>query len=154
MRALVLTLFPDMFPGPLGHSLAGRALAEGLWSLEAVNIRDFAEDKHGTVDDRPYGGGTGMVLRPDILGRAIEAARVRLPGAMLIYPSPRGEPFRQGHAASLMDRDLVILCGRFEGIDQRIIEYYKPLNVPALSVTPCSPAARYRLWHCWTPAYG
>ncbi len=129
MRAIILTLFPDMFPGPLGQSLAGQALANGLWSLEILNIRDFATDKHRTVDDKSYGGGTGMVLRADILEAAIEAARVRLPSAVLVYPSPRGEPARQARMAELCQQDLIILCGRFEGIDQRIIDYYQPLEI-------------------------
>src|SRR5579883_2875273 len=98
LRAIALTLFPDMFPGPLGQSLAGTALKKGLWSLEAVNIRDFAEDRHKTVDDSPYGGGTGMVMRADIIGRAIEHAQGRLPGARLIYFTPRGVPMTQALA--------------------------------------------------------
>lgn len=125
LRALILTLFPDMFPGPLGQSLAGRALAEGLWSLEVLNIRDFATDKHGTVDDRPYGGGTGMVLKPDILELAIEHGRTRLPGARLIYTSPRGRPLHQRMVEGMKDQSLIILCGRFEGVDQRIIDHYQ-----------------------------
>lgn len=129
LRALILTLFPDMFPGPLGCSLAGQALEKGLWSLEAWNLRDFAEDKHKTVDDRPYGGGTGMVMKPDVLARALEAAQAHLPGALLLYPSPRGVPLSQGLVQGWQGRDMIILCGRFEGVDQRIIDHYQLLEV-------------------------
>ncbi|MBV8938424.1 MAG: tRNA (guanosine(37)-N1)-methyltransferase TrmD, partial [Alphaproteobacteria bacterium] len=95
MRALVLTLFPEMFPGPLGLSLAGKALAAGLWELQVLNPRDFATDRHQTVDDKPYGGGTGMVMRADVLGRALDHARNVLPQAQMIYLSPRGEALKQ-----------------------------------------------------------
>lgn len=125
MRILALTLFPDMFPGCLGHSLAGQALAKGLWSLQTINIRDFATDKHRNVDEKPYGGGTGMVLRADILAPALDAAIAQLPHARRIYPSPRGALFSQSMAEQWKTHDLIILCGRFEGIDQRIIEHYQ-----------------------------
>ncbi len=129
MKVIALTLFPEMFPGPLGHSLAGRALKEGLWSLETINSRDFAADKHKTVDDSPYGGGTGMVMRPDILGAAIEHAQSLRPNAQLIYFTPRGEPLRQERVQALKEKDLILICGRFEGIDQRVIDHYKPLEI-------------------------
>ncbi len=128
-RAIVLTLFPEMFPGTLGHSLAGKALEKGLWSLEAINIRDFATDKHKTVDQSPYGGGTGMVLKPDVVHAAIEHAKAKLPAATLVYTSPRGKPFNQKMATQLLTGDLIILCGRFEGVDQRVIDHHRMLEI-------------------------
>jgi tRNA (guanine37-N1)-methyltransferase len=119
-RASVLTLFPEMFPGPLGHSLAGRALASGRWSLDAVNIRDFATDRHRSVDDTPFGGGAGMVLRPDVLDAAIEAVADDRP---LLCLSPRGRPLMQDDVRALADGPgAVLLAGRYEGIDERVIE--------------------------------
>jgi tRNA (guanine37-N1)-methyltransferase len=120
-RATVLTIFPDMFPGPLGSSLAGKALAAGLWTLDAVDVRAYASDKHRSVDDTPAGGGPGMVMRVDVLARAVDAAagdpRPRL--AM----SPRGVPLTQQRVAALATGPgAVILCGRFEGVDERLIE--------------------------------
>jgi tRNA (guanine37-N1)-methyltransferase len=120
-RAVALTLFPEMFPGPLGESLAGKALKEGVWSLQAVDIRRFAKDRHGTVDDAPFGGGAGMVMRPDVLSAAIEAV------AMLDVPkllmSPRGAPFTQARARALAEGPgVVVVCGRFEGVDERVVE--------------------------------
>jgi tRNA (guanine37-N1)-methyltransferase len=118
--ATVLTLFPEMFPGPLGHSLAGKALADGIWRLDAVDIRDFAQDRHRTVDDAPFGGGPGMVMRPDIVDRAV--AETQGPGPLL-FMTPRGRAFDQALARDLADGPGVrLLCGRFEGIDQRVIE--------------------------------
>jgi tRNA (guanine37-N1)-methyltransferase len=120
-RAIALTLFPEMFPGPLGESLAGRALKDGTWALEAVDIRRFAKDRHGTVDDAPFGGGAGMVMKPDILSDAIAA--VSQPGMPKLLMSPRGKPFSQACARELAKGPGVILvCGRFEGIDERVIE--------------------------------
>jgi tRNA (guanine37-N1)-methyltransferase len=119
-RATVLTLFPDMFPGPLGHSLAGRALAAGLWSLEARDIRASATDRHRTVDDTPFGGGAGMVMRPDIVTAAIAAVQ---DGRPLIYLTPRGRPLTQPDAQTLAaGPGVILLCGRYEGIDQRAID--------------------------------
>jgi tRNA (guanine37-N1)-methyltransferase len=119
--ARVLTLFPEMFPGPLGHSLAGRALARGDWSLEAIDIRGFATDKHRSVDDTPFGGGAGMVMRADVLDAALEASPV--PGAPLVVLTPRGRPLTQARVASLASGPgVVLLCGRYEGVDQRVIE--------------------------------
>ena len=121
-NATILTLYPDMFPGTLGQSLVGRALDEGLWSLNVVNIRHFATDKHRTVDDTPAGGGAGMVLKPDILGRAIEACGGRGP---IIAPSPRGRPFTQDMANNLASLPgVTLICGRFEGIDQRVLDAF------------------------------
>jgi tRNA (guanine37-N1)-methyltransferase len=120
-RARVLTLFPEMFPGPLGHSLAGKALARRDWVLETIDIRSFATDRHRTVDDAPFGGGPGMVLRPDVVDAAVEAAC--FPEAPLIVLTPRGRPLRQRRVAELASGPgVVLLCGRYEGIDQRVIE--------------------------------
>jgi len=117
---VVLTLFPEMFPGPLAHSLAGRALLDGVWALETVDIRDFASDKHRSVDDAPFGGGAGMVMRPDVVDKAIGAAHKRGP---LIYLSPRGRPLSQARVADLAQAPgATLLCGRFEGVDQRVLE--------------------------------
>lgn len=118
----IFTIFPELFPGVLGHSLIGKALAEGKWRLNIVNIRDFATDKHQTVDDTPYGGGAGMVMRPDVLGAAIES----VPGLdKLYYMSPRGEVFRQQKAHEMQNhRHIGIICARYEGIDQRVIDHY------------------------------
>jgi tRNA (guanine37-N1)-methyltransferase len=119
-RATVLTLFPEMFPGPLGLSLAGKALASGLWSLDAQNIRAQATDKHGTVDDTPAGGGPGMVMKADVLARAIDAAATDNRPRLLM--SARGAPLTQARVAKLAKGDgAVIVCGRFEGIDERVI---------------------------------
>ncbi|MCW5744809.1 MAG: tRNA (guanosine(37)-N1)-methyltransferase TrmD [Alphaproteobacteria bacterium] len=110
-----------MFPGPLGLSLAGRALEKGVWSLAAVDIRGFARDRHGTVDDTPFGGGAGMVMRPDVLSDAIAA--VTTPDRPTIYCSPRGRPFDQARARALAaGPGVTVVCGRFEGIDERVIE--------------------------------
>jgi tRNA (guanine37-N1)-methyltransferase len=118
--ATVLTIFPEMFPGPLGHSLAGKALREGLWRLETVDIRDFARDKHRSVDDAPFGGGPGMVMRPDIVDAAVAGAPGQGP---LIYLSPRGRPLDEARVRGLADGPGVrLLCGRFEGVDERVIE--------------------------------
>ncbi len=127
--ALVLTLFPEMFPGPLGYSLAGKALQNGIWHLDTIHIRDFATDRHKTVDDTPYGGGAGMVMRPDILDRAIKEAKNRKPGATPIYFTPRGMPFTQRTAQELSQRELILVCGRFEGVDERVLEAHKPIEI-------------------------
>src|SRR5262245_47994429 len=122
-RATVLTIFPDMFPGPLGASLAGKALAAGLWSLDAVDIRAHATDKHRSVDDTPAGGGPGMVMRADVLARAVDAVSAAGDRRARLLMSPRGLPLTQGRVAALAkEAGAVILCGRFEGVDQRLIE--------------------------------
>jgi tRNA (guanine37-N1)-methyltransferase len=121
--ACVLTILPDMFPGPLGASLAGQGLAQGRWRLDVVNIRDFAADRHRSVDDTPAGGGPGMVMRADVLGAAIDGARDARPGLPLLYPSPRGRPLTQARIRELSaGSGAMLLCGRFEGVDQRLIE--------------------------------
>lgn len=121
--ANVLTVFPEMFPGYLGHSLAGKALDEGVWTLNVTNIRDFAADRHKTVDDTPFGGGAGMVMRPDVLGKAVEA--VHHAGTRLIYFSPRGTQVSQKMVEELANEgEATFLCGRFEGIDERVLEAY------------------------------
>jgi tRNA (guanine37-N1)-methyltransferase len=121
--ATVLTLYPEMFPGALGHSLAGRALERGDWSLEALHIRDFATDRHRTVDDTPAGGGAGMVLRADILAQAIDHAAPEGDPRPKLLMSPRGLPLTQARVRDLAQGPgAVIVCGRFEGVDQRVIE--------------------------------
>lgn len=120
MNVTVLTLYPEMFPGFLGYSLAGKAMQEGLWSLNAVNIRDFATDSYGTVDDLPFGGGAGMVMKPDVLDRALKASYKTGP---LLYMTPKGKPLSQQRVMELAKEPaLTILCGRFEGVDERILE--------------------------------
>ena len=121
--ATVLTLYPEMFPGPLGVSLAGRALEEGAWSLDTVQIRDFATDKHRTVDDTPAGGGAGMVLKPDVLAAAIDHARTLQPDCPVLAMTPRGRPITQARIRELAaGPGVTLLCGRFEGFDERIFE--------------------------------
>lgn len=121
MKIDVLTLFPEIFPGPLGTSVIGRALANGLIEINAVNLRDFADDRRGTVDDSPYGGGPGMLMKPDVLGRAIDA--LRTPETLVILTSPRGSVFDQTAAMELGGfRHLLLVCGHYEGVDQRAID--------------------------------
>jgi len=120
--AHVLTLFPDMFPGPLGDGLIGRGLERNFWKLQITNIRDYAEGTHKAVDDTPFGGGAGMVMKPDVLSKALEDSK---PHGRLIYLSPRGRVFNQALAANLAQEEkLTILCGRYEGVDQRVLEAY------------------------------
>jgi tRNA (guanine37-N1)-methyltransferase len=122
-RATVLTLYPEMFPGPLDISLAGRARSAGTWSLETVQIRDFATDKHRSVDDTPAGGGAGMVMRADVLARAIDHASPEEDARPRLLMSPRGKPLTQSFVRELATGPgAVIVCGRFEGVDQRVIE--------------------------------
>jgi tRNA (guanine37-N1)-methyltransferase len=120
-RASVLTLYPEMFPGFLGDSLSGKALARGDWALDAIQIRDFATDRHRSVDDTPAGGGAGMVLRPDVLARAIDS--VADDGRPRLLMSPRGRPLSQARVRALAEGEgVVVVCGRFEGVDQRVID--------------------------------
>ena len=126
-RARVLTLFPEMFPGPLGLSLTGKALEKRIWSLETLDIRNFAHDKHRSVDDTPAGGGPGMVLRPEIVGAAIDASLKGVPEDRSLWPviylSARGRPMTQTRAVQLAKgQGVTLLCGRFEGIDQRVLD--------------------------------
>ncbi|HEY0122878.1 MAG TPA: tRNA (guanosine(37)-N1)-methyltransferase TrmD [Rhizobium sp.] len=121
-RATILTLYPEMFPGHLGASLAGKAMERGQWALDTVQIRDFATDKHRTVDDTPAGGGAGMVLKPDVLARAIDHASENDNRPRLLM-SPRGKPLTQKRVRELAAGDgVIIVCGRFEGVDQRVID--------------------------------
>jgi tRNA (guanine37-N1)-methyltransferase len=124
-RISVITLFPNLFPGPLGESVLGSALQKGLWSLQTLQLRDFATDKHRTVDDTPYGGGAGMVLKPDVVDAAIHAAKAGNPAARLLYMSPRGALLTQQKAAELAQNDLIILCGRYEGVDERVLKHHQ-----------------------------
>ncbi|CDZ50012.1 tRNA (guanosine(37)-N1)-methyltransferase TrmD [Neorhizobium galegae] len=125
-RATILTLYPEMFPGHLAFSLAGKARERGQWSLDTMQIRDFAEDRHRTVDDTPAGGGAGMVLKPDILAKAIDNVSEGddlAPGRPRLLMSPRGKPLTQERVRELAAGDgVVIICGRFEGVDQRVID--------------------------------
>jgi len=127
-HATVLTLYPGMFPGPLGHALAGRALDSGLWKLDVLDIRDFATDRHRTVDDTPSGGGPGMVMKPDIVAAALDEAIAAGPhdigpGRPRILLSPRGKPMAQARIRELSEGPgAILLCGRFEGVDERVIE--------------------------------
>lgn len=121
--ATILTLYPEMFPGPLGHSIAARARDEGKWALETLQIRDFTTDKHHTVDDTPAGGGAGMVMKANVLGAAVDEALVRQPDAPVLAMSPRGKPLTQARVRQLSTgRGVTILCGRFEGFDERIFD--------------------------------
>ncbi|WHQ46631.1 MAG: tRNA (guanosine(37)-N1)-methyltransferase TrmD [Candidatus Midichloria sp.] len=121
----ILTLFPELFPGPLSSSITGRALKEGLWEIKTSDVRNYATDKHKAVDNCPYGGGGGMVMRPDILGKAIEE-NFLFNQNEIIYLSPCGELFNQGIAREFIQKKGInIICGRFEGIDERVINEYK-----------------------------
>lgn len=121
--AVPLTLYPDMFPGPLGHSMAGRSLEAGRWACDPVQIRDFAADKHRTVDDTPAGGGAGMVLKADVLAAAVDYATAKYPDLPVLAMTPRGRPITQARVRELAaGAGAIILCGRFEGFDERIFE--------------------------------
>ena len=127
-RAKILTLFPEMLPGPLGFSLAGKALADCVWSVETVDIRAFATDRHSTVDDTPFGGGPGMVMRPDVVSAALRAETD--PALPLVLLSPRGTPLDQKMVRSLAaGPGVTVLCGRYEGIDQRVVDAHAPLEI-------------------------
>jgi tRNA (guanine37-N1)-methyltransferase len=142
--ATVLTLYPEMFPGPLGISLAGRALSQGLWSLDTVQIRDFATDRHRTVDDTPAGGGAGMVLKPDVLGAAIDHALGARPDCPVLAMTPRGRPIDQQRIRTLAaGPGVTLLCGRFEGFDERIFEGrpVEPVSLADIVLSGGEPAA-------------
>jgi len=122
-RATVLTLFPEMFPGPLGRALAGRARDRNIWSLDCLNIRNYAQDKHRSVDDEPYGGGPGMVMRPDVLAAAIDGAESTGAARPIVYLTPRGTPVRQSRVREIASGSgVTLICGRFEGADERVLE--------------------------------
>ncbi len=124
-HATILTLFPEMFPGSLNYSLAGRALRKNIWSYDVINIRDFGLTKHKNVDDEACGGGNGLIMRPDVLGPALDYALSKNPDSKIYYPSPRGKVFTQEFAHKIsQEKNVIILCGRFEGIDERIIDEY------------------------------
>lgn len=142
--ATVLTIFPEMFPGPLGHSLAGRALQSGVWSLDAVDLRDFATDRHRSVDDLPFGGGAGMVMRPDVVARAYDAVAAGGDPRLAIFLSARGRRLTQARVRELADGPgIVVLCGRFEGVDQRVIDArgFEELSIGDFVLSGGEPAA-------------
>ena len=126
-KANILTLYPDIYPGYLGYSLLGKALEKNIWELNIYNLRDFGEGKHKAVDDKPFGGGAGMIIKPDILGDAIEEKLIKNHDQQkLVYLSPKGKPFKQVDAEKFSQSNGVsILCGHFEGIDQRVIDIYE-----------------------------
>jgi len=131
-RATVLTLYPEMFPGPLGGALAGRGRERNIWSLDCLNIRDFAQDKHRSVDDEPYGGGPGMVMRPDVLAAAIDGAEAAGGVRPIIYLTPRGTPLTQHRVRDIASGEgVTLICGRFEGTDERVLE---SRNIEQLSI--------------------
>lgn len=149
--ATILTLFPEMFPGPLGLSLAGRALAEGVWTLKTLDIRDFTSDRHRSVDDTPAGGGPGMVLRVDVLARAVDAALAETPEAPVLAMSPRGRPLTQDRVRSLASGlGVTLLCGRFEGFDERLFEGrpVEPISIGDYVLSGGEPAAMVLLDAC------
>ncbi len=133
MKFIVLSMFPEMIPGPLQHSLAGKAMEKGMWSFEVVDIKNFGYGKHKSVDSIPYGGGAGMVMRPDTLSGAIEFAKTQYNSEEIIYFSPRGKPLTQSivNNHSQVTKAIILICGRFEGIDQRVIDYY---NIKEISI--------------------
>ena len=122
-KVTIVTLFPEAFPGLLGMSVLGRGLRDGIWELNVVNIRDFAFDKHRTVDDTPYGGGAGMLLKPDIVAAALRHAKAENAGARTLYMGPAGKRFEQGKARALSaaGTGIIILCGHYEGVDERVL---------------------------------
>ena len=147
----VLTLFPEMFPGPLGVSLAGQGLSDGVWSLETMNLRDHGIDQHATVDDAPFGGGPGMVMRPDVADAALLAARDGVRDLPALVTSPRGMPLNQARVRELAaGPGVIILCGRFEGIDQRVVEAHglEEVSVGDVILSGGEPAALALLDAC------
>lgn len=132
LHAVILSIFPEMFPGTLGCSLAGQALKNNIWSYDLINIRDYGITKHHNVDDAPYGGGNGLVMRPDVLGQALDKALTLAPTSKIFYPSPRGKLINQTLIQEIVaSKKVIILCGRFEGIDERVIDEY---NVEEISL--------------------
>ena len=128
-KVSVITLMPQMYPGPLGESLTGEALKNGLWQLHLVHLRDYGIGRHQQVDDSPYGGGAGMVLKPEVVDAAILAARAQNPGATLIHFSPRGEPLTQPLLRELVAAPVILLCGRYEAVDERVLEKHQPREI-------------------------
>ena len=125
LNVIILTIFPDMFPGPLGFSLAGKALKNKIWNLDIINIRDFGVTKYKNIDAPACGGGNGLIMRSDVLGEALDHALLMNPDAEIYYPSPRGNTLNQEYVKSIsLKKNIIILCGRFEGIDERIIDAY------------------------------
>ncbi|QKX01321.1 tRNA (guanosine(37)-N1)-methyltransferase TrmD [Wolbachia endosymbiont of Dipetalonema caudispina] len=148
---IILTIFPEMFPGFLNYSLARKALEKKVWNLEVVNMRFFAKDKHLTVDDIPYGGGAGMVMRPDVIGSAVDSVLSAHKNTKFIYMTPSGKKFNQSIARELINfPHITILCGRFEGIDQRVIDEYTPyeLSIGDYILSGGEPAAMVILDTC------
>lgn len=130
LRVKILTIFPEIFPGSLGISLAGNALKKSLWSLEIINIKDFGRTIHKKVDDETFGGGSGLLMKPDVLGDALDFAKKDMDNPKIIYPSPRGKSYSQKTATEISeDKEIIILCGRFEGIDERIIDEYNVTQI-------------------------
>ena len=120
---------PDMYPGPLGHSLIGEALARQLWQFSLIDIRDFGIGPHQKVDDTPYGGGAGMVMKPDVIDAAITHAKTQHPDAQLVHFTPRGEQLSQPRLRQLITTPVILLCGRYEAIDERVLEKHRPLDI-------------------------
>lgn len=132
LKAKIITIFPEIFPSSLGVSLAGSALKNNIWSLDVINLRDFGKTKHKIVDDEPFGGGNGMVMKPDVISDAIEFAKIGFDDPEILYPSPRGEVFNQATAYEFArKKEIIFICGRFEGIDERVIEEY---NIRQISI--------------------
>jgi tRNA (guanine37-N1)-methyltransferase len=125
----VITLMPEMYPGPLSHSLIGDAHARGLWELSLIHLRDFGIGPHQKVDDSPYGGGAGMVIKPEVADAAIMVAKEQRPEAALVHFSPRGEVLKQPMLPSLLAQPLILLCGRYEAIDERVLEKHRPREI-------------------------
>lgn len=128
----LLTLFPEIFPASLGYSLSGKALENKIWSFDTINIRDFGLTKHKNVDDTPYGGGNGLIMRPDVIGNALDSALKIYPDAKIYYPSPRGKILNQSTVKKISaEKNIIILCGRFEGVDERVFQEY---NIEQISI--------------------
>lgn len=129
-QATILTIFPELFPGPLGHSLAGKALDKDIWRMNVVDIKDYGITKHKKVDDEPYGGGDGMVMRADVLGLALDDAIAKFKTNTIYYMSPRGKKLNQTVVNEIIDqKNIIILCGRFAGIDERVIQEYNIIEL-------------------------
>jgi tRNA (guanine37-N1)-methyltransferase len=125
----LITLMPDMYPGPLGHSLVGDALAAKKWTLKLINLHDYGYGKHRNIDDAPYGGGAGMVIRADVMDAAIIAAKNMQPDTEIIYLTPRGAPLKQAHFSALIQKPATFICGRFEAVDERVIAKHRPREI-------------------------